>query len=159
MNSSYRHDAIIDLMIACPNLRQNDIAAQLGYTPAYLSTIISSDAFQMKLRLRRSEYEAGLDQSAMERLHELDEKATAIIATELAKADADPQFALSVKKTVQTNMTGARGNQRAPAQTTVIANNAQINQNVLARAREKMKRVENSIRPDNFVETVLEPTG
>jgi hypothetical protein len=145
-------------MIACPNMNQNEIAAQLGYTPPYLSTLVTSDAFQLKLQMRRMEYEAALDQTALERLHDLDAKATAIIASELEKAEADPNFALSVKKTVQTNMSGARRQQPAN-HTTVIANNAQVNQGVLARAREKMRRVEDRIGTDNFVETILEPTG
>ena len=158
MATTYRHDAIIDLMIACPNMNQNAIAAQLGYTPAYLSTLVTADAFRMKLHLRRSEYEASLDQTALERLHDLDEKASAIIAKELEKEKADPNFALSVKKTVQQNMSG-KSKQTTNINAPLIQNNSQINQNVLARAREKMRRVENSINQDNFVEAVLEPTG
>jgi hypothetical protein len=51
----YRHEALIDLMIAKPHLTQNEWAAEMGYTPSWISTIIASDAFQAALASRREE--------------------------------------------------------------------------------------------------------
>jgi hypothetical protein len=51
----YRHEALIDLMIAKPHLTQNEWAAEMGYTPSWLSTIIASDAFQAALAERREQ--------------------------------------------------------------------------------------------------------
>jgi hypothetical protein len=52
---SYTHDAVIDFIIANPQASQGQIAATFGYTPAWMSTIINSDAFQARLRTRRNE--------------------------------------------------------------------------------------------------------
>lgn len=52
---SYTHDAVIDFIIANPSASQGNIASTFGYTPAWMSTIINSDAFQARLRARRGE--------------------------------------------------------------------------------------------------------
>lgn len=49
----YSHEAMIDLIIARPGISQNAIAAHFGYTPSWISQIISSDAFQSALEKRR----------------------------------------------------------------------------------------------------------
>ena len=46
---NYTHQACIDLMIAHPELTQRAIAKRFGYTEAWLSTVICSDAFQAML--------------------------------------------------------------------------------------------------------------
>lgn len=51
----YSHDALVDLIIAHPEATQNWLADQFGYTPAWVSTIITSDAFQSRLSERRKE--------------------------------------------------------------------------------------------------------
>ena len=156
MNTTYRHDAIIDIMISCPHMRMQDIAASLGYTKAYLSTITGSDAFQMKLHERRQAFESGLEAGSYQRLHELDAQASEIIAKELAKEDADPNFALSVKKTVQQNM----GAKKMVVNGDIVAGakQTQINTSVLERARQKMRRIETEVS-DDLTGAVLEPTG
>jgi hypothetical protein len=52
---SYTHDAVIDFIIANPQASQGHIASTFGYTQAWMSTIINSDAFQARLRSRRGE--------------------------------------------------------------------------------------------------------
>lgn len=51
----YSHDAMIDLLIAEPSIRQNDLAAIFDRTPAWVSIVINSDAFQARLESRREE--------------------------------------------------------------------------------------------------------
>lgn len=51
----YTHDALIDLVIAQPWISQNDIAKHFGYTPSWVSTIMTSDAFKAKLEIRKDE--------------------------------------------------------------------------------------------------------
>jgi len=46
---------MVDIIVQNPWITQNDIAAHFGYTPAWVSTIITSDAFQAKLAARREE--------------------------------------------------------------------------------------------------------
>lgn len=51
----YTHDAMIDLIITNPAISQNAIAAHFGYTASWVSQIVTSDAFQVRLAERREE--------------------------------------------------------------------------------------------------------
>lgn len=51
----YSHDAMIDLILVNPGIHQNEIARHFGYTPAWVSRIMCSDAFQARLAERKSE--------------------------------------------------------------------------------------------------------
>jgi hypothetical protein len=46
---------MIDLLVACPMISQNQIAAHFGYTPSWVSRIIRSDGFQERLAARKNE--------------------------------------------------------------------------------------------------------
>jgi hypothetical protein len=50
---SYSHEAMIDLILANPAIDQNEIAGYFGYTPSWVSLIISSDSFQAALGEKR----------------------------------------------------------------------------------------------------------
>jgi len=52
---AYSHKAMVDLMIARPEISNNDLAAAFGYSPAWVSTVKSSDAFQAYLAERTDE--------------------------------------------------------------------------------------------------------
>jgi len=51
----YTHDAMIDLLIARPDLSQGEVAAIFQYTQSWLSIIINSDAFKERLAARKAE--------------------------------------------------------------------------------------------------------
>ena len=51
----YSHQAMVDLILEDPTLQQNQIAAYFGRTPAWISTIFTSDAFKARLEARRAE--------------------------------------------------------------------------------------------------------
>lgn len=52
---NYTHDAMIDLILCEPAISQNDVARRFGYSPAWVSTIMTSDAFRARLAERREE--------------------------------------------------------------------------------------------------------
>lgn len=52
---SYTHDALIDLVIASPGVSQNELARHFGYTPGWVSQMMSSDAFKARLTTRKAE--------------------------------------------------------------------------------------------------------
>lgn len=52
---SYTHDAMIDLLIGNPAISQGELAREFGYTQAWVSNIIGSDAFQARLAARKEE--------------------------------------------------------------------------------------------------------
>lgn len=51
----YNHDAMIDVLIEHPWIKQKALAAHFGYSEAWVSRILCSDAFQARLALRKSE--------------------------------------------------------------------------------------------------------
>jgi hypothetical protein len=51
----YTHDAMIDMIVAEPQISQNEIAARFGYSAAWVSIIINSDAFQARLAERKED--------------------------------------------------------------------------------------------------------
>lgn len=51
----YTHKDMIDYIIEHPWASQNEIAARYGYTPAWISNIMASDAFQSAMASRREE--------------------------------------------------------------------------------------------------------
>jgi hypothetical protein len=55
VKTRYTHDAMIDLIIAEPTIKQNDLAVIFDRTPTWVSQIMSSDAFQARLSERKAE--------------------------------------------------------------------------------------------------------
>lgn len=51
----YTHDAIIDEIIAFPAISQGELSRRFGFTQAWMSIIINSDAFQYRLAERKAE--------------------------------------------------------------------------------------------------------
>ena len=51
----YSHDAMIDHLIENPGISQGELAAMFGYTGAWISRVINSDAFLARLAERKSD--------------------------------------------------------------------------------------------------------
>lgn len=51
----YTHDAMIDIILANPSIKQRELAEMFGYTEAWVSTVICSDSFQARLSVRRTD--------------------------------------------------------------------------------------------------------
>lgn len=51
----YTHDAMIDLMIARPEISQGELARHFGYEMNWVSRVLNSDAFLERLALRKSD--------------------------------------------------------------------------------------------------------
>lgn len=52
---NYSHDAMIDMILTNPGISQNAIATAFGYSAAWVSRIMCSDAFRAALAKRRGE--------------------------------------------------------------------------------------------------------
>lgn len=52
---SYTHDAMIDLIIANPAISQNQLSLHFGYSPSWVSQVMSSDVFRERLMERTKE--------------------------------------------------------------------------------------------------------
>ena len=51
----YTHEAMADLMLENPWISQDQLAAHFGYSPAWISTVVTSNAFQAFYASRRAE--------------------------------------------------------------------------------------------------------
>ena len=52
---SYSHDAMIDLLLARPDISQGELARHFGYTQPWVSRIMNSDAFLARMAQRKSD--------------------------------------------------------------------------------------------------------
>lgn len=82
---SYTHDAMIDLIITNPAISQNAIAKHFGYSPAWVSRVFNSDAFQARLAVRKSDIiDPTIVLSMDEKLRALADQSLDILATKMA---------------------------------------------------------------------------
>lgn len=94
------HEKIIDAICAVPRVRNYELARMFGYTEAWLSVIMRSQAFKEALARRRGEVvDPVIVSSIEERINGLASRATDIMLNGL---DADPSFdkALAALKAV-----------------------------------------------------------
>ena len=83
---SYTHDAMIDVMVAQPQVSQRELAATFGYSESWVSIIMSSDAFRARLAQRRGELvDTAIAATIEEKFHNLANKSLNVL---LAKMDA-----------------------------------------------------------------------
>lgn len=81
----YNHDAMIDELIAKPDISQNELATKFGYSVQWISRVMGSDSFQARLAQRRDELiDPVLIEGINERLQGLASQSLEIIANKLA---------------------------------------------------------------------------
>ena len=69
------HDAMVDFLLANPGIPQHKIASHFGYTQAWVSSLMASDAFKNALRARKVELiDPTLVATMEERFRELTER-------------------------------------------------------------------------------------
>lgn len=68
----YSHDAFIDLLIEQPGISQGELATRFGYTQAWVSRVMNSDAFLARLAQRKADIvDPSLAQSLEEKFRTL----------------------------------------------------------------------------------------
>lgn len=92
---SYTHEAMIELIIEHPEYNQNELAAAFGYTPSWISNILASDAFQVKMAQRREEViDPVLKASIEERFKALAIQSLEVLQRKLAQPTVSDTVAL-----------------------------------------------------------------
>lgn len=82
----YTHEAMVDLILENPWISQNALAAYFGYSPGWISTIITSDAFQAQLAARREELvDPELRLSLQERFQALTAQSLRVLQEKLSR--------------------------------------------------------------------------
>jgi hypothetical protein len=90
----YTHDGMIDMIIAEPWISQNELAAHFGYSPSWISIVMSSDAFKDRLKARRGEIVDPRLIADVETRLEAIARQSAKIVLEKLEAAPTPEFAL-----------------------------------------------------------------
>ena len=91
----YTHDAVIDEIIRNPSISQNSLASLFGYTPGWISQVMSSDAFKNKLELRKEELvDPQIRLTLNERFNALVGRSLDVLQEKLMLPNADPELAL-----------------------------------------------------------------
>lgn len=65
---SHTHQAFMDYMLLNPHASLKDMSACFGYTVAWISTVINSDAFQAEFALRRKDISARVASTTLEKI-------------------------------------------------------------------------------------------
>lgn len=118
----YTHDAMIDLIIANPGMKQGQIAAHFGYTEPWVSRIFCSDAFQARLAERKTEIvDPTITASVKDRIEGLAMQSLEIISEKLA-ATKNPDLAIKAfELSTKAAGYGARQSNVAVQQNFVVA--------------------------------------
>jgi hypothetical protein len=93
---SYTHDAMIDLIIGNPTISQNELAVIFGYTPGWVSLVMSSDAFRARLESRKADLvDPTILMSLEEKFKALAEKSLEVLRKKLENPNVSDNLAIS----------------------------------------------------------------
>lgn len=134
-NLSTRHMALIDFMVANPLMRKGEIAAHFNVTPAWLSVVIHSDAFQAQLRARQDQAFAHLIAPLAEKLSYLAHQAVDRLSEKVITEETQALLEISRFATERINYEGKPMSQAvsAGASVHVHVTSAQILEEARAR--------------------------
>lgn len=111
----YSHHGMIDVLLIEPEISQNELAARFGRTPAWISTIITSDSFQSALAARRAEViNPEITLSLRERATALATKSMQVLQEKLNAPQVSDGLALKAFE-LASRATGMGGNAAPPA--------------------------------------------
>lgn len=142
-NVSWRHEAIIDWLLANPDVKNlHVLCAQMNVSRSWLSIVMNSDAFKAEYIRRRDEYNQLHAGAVQQKLYRASELALDRLIESLAGDEVDPRLALdAVDKT--TNRLGF-GPQKGNAPVVQVQGDVKmhvVDSSLLASAREKMRQV------------------
>lgn len=91
----YTHEDMIDFLIAHPECAQKDLALRYGYTQAWISNIMASDAWKVAYETRRALIvDPGLVLTVEERLRALVLRSQEVLMAKLEQPQVSDQTAL-----------------------------------------------------------------
>lgn len=113
---NYSHDAMIDLILAQPDISQGKLAEMFGYTSGWISRVIASDAFQARMDERKAQLvDPQIAKQMNERLEGLATQSLEIVSKKLEEANS-AQYALeALGLSAKALGYGLRGNATGPA--------------------------------------------
>lgn len=139
---SYRHDAIIDWLLENPNEKTKErLARELNVTRTWLSIVMNSDAFKRRYEERRREYNEQFGASVIHKLHRVSVKALDALARAVDEDECSPRELCEVSRVSLQSLGYGTNRAREPVVQYNETNIAIVDKDVLAKARDSMKRV------------------
>lgn len=137
---SYKHDEVMDCILANPHITLAQLSLQTGYTVPWLSQLINSDMFQAVYQQRRGEVVAPIISTIQEKLAALGHMAVEKVSAAVARSE-DPEFLLDSFDKVMHRLGYAPKTHQAPGpQAPVQQNNVFIvDKEFLARVRKPLE--------------------
>lgn len=118
----YSHDAMIDLMLANPAIKQHEIAAHFKVTGAWISRVVNSDAFLARLSQRKAELIDPIIVSNMQdKLMGLMDQSIEVLADKLEASKSPDLAAKALELSSKALGYGARRDNIAVQNTFVVA--------------------------------------
>lgn len=122
----YTHVDMIDFLLANPGISQNALAARYGYSPAWVSNIMASDAWQSQLAKRREEMvDPALALTIKERMNGLTLRSIEVVMAKLDQPGVSDNVALRALE-LGAKASGLGGNAPPAAPVTGVDRLAQI---------------------------------
>lgn len=139
---SHRHHAIMDWMLLNPDKKLRDCALALGYTQAWLSTVINGDAFQAEFAKRRKEIDHVIAHDIPSKMRVLADIALEKLTDEVEKT-TNAGFVFETADMILGRLGYAPQKNSAPA-APAVQNNVQfvLGKDMLADLRERIVRDE-----------------
>lgn len=92
---NYSHEAMVDLLIQNPQIKQSDLARTFGYTEGWISRVIRSDAFREQVAARKGELvDPMILQSLEERFEALAARSAEVLMEKLDLPNVSGDLAL-----------------------------------------------------------------
>lgn len=142
----YNHEAMVNLILMNPGIKQKEIAIAMGYTEAWISSVINSDAFQALLAKRQADVvNPEITLTLRERATGVATRSMQVLMEKLAKpADAiADNFALRAFE-LSAKATGMGGNAPPPPTVDASAN--------LAILADRLCRLQGRTQPADIVD-------
>jgi hypothetical protein len=147
----YNHEAMVNLILMNPGIKQKEIAIAMGYTEAWISSVINSDAFQALLAKRQADVvNPEITLTLRERATGVATRSMQVLMEKLAKpADAiADNFALRAFE-LSAKATGMGGNAPPPPPVDASAN--------LAILADRLCRLQGKTQPADIVDIPAAP--
>jgi hypothetical protein len=137
-------------MIARPELTQGAMAAHFGYTEAWLSQIISSDAFQVRLAERREQLvDPAIRESLRVRFDSMVQRSLEILSEKLAKPANEVPDQLALRAFELSTRAAGYGARVDPprVQVNVLNHLEGLSENLVTLLRRKRAEADDDLEP------------